>query len=107
MSTRCVAVAVIALGSVFLASACAVSVEEPLLEDENVDARVERISAPRLIRPNPIDPGHRVLSCLPDPRKTYVARDPATCETIRFICPQGSVAFFDRCGCGCQIEPLP
>jgi hypothetical protein len=107
MSTRSVAVGVIALGSVFLASACAVSVEEPLPEDEHVDTRVEQISPPRLIRPNPIDPGRRVLSCLPDPRKTYVARDPEACETIRFYCPEGSAPFFDSCGCGCEIVRRP
>jgi hypothetical protein len=105
MSTRCVAAVVIALGSVFLASACAVSVEESPPEDENVDVRVEQISAPRLIRPNPIDPGRRLLRCLPDPRKSYISRDPEACAAIRFFCTEG-VPFFDGCGCGCAVESL-
>jgi len=37
-----------------------------------------------------------------DPNRTYVSRDPEQCATIRFICEEGQVAFFDDCGCGCE-----
>jgi hypothetical protein len=40
--------------------------------------------------------------CRLDPTKEYVSRDPAQCDTIRFMCEEGSHPFFDACGCGCQ-----
>jgi hypothetical protein len=36
-----------------------------------------------------------------DPKKTYVATDPAQCATIKFVCAEGSVYFSGPCGCGC------
>lgn len=32
----------------------------------------------------------------------YVARDPAVCQAILFVCEQGLEAFYDASGCGCQ-----
>ncbi|HYH96103.1 hypothetical protein [Hyalangium sp.] len=37
-----------------------------------------------------------------DPNLSYVSRDPAQCAAILFKCPEGSTAFFNDCGCGCQ-----
>ena len=37
-----------------------------------------------------------------DPSKRYVARSPAECATIRFVCEPGTEYFADDCGCGCQ-----
>ncbi len=39
----------------------------------------------------------------------YVARDPAQCAAIFFICQPGEEAFFNECGCGCKpiTEPAP
>ncbi|WP_224372830.1 hypothetical protein [Hyalangium versicolor] len=37
-----------------------------------------------------------------DPQMSYVSRDPNECAAILFKCPEGSTAFFNDCGCGCQ-----
>lgn len=37
-----------------------------------------------------------------DPTKSYVLRNPDKCAAIDVQCPEGSTAFFDDCGCGCQ-----
>jgi hypothetical protein len=37
-----------------------------------------------------------------DPNMSYVSRDPNECPAILFKCPEGSTAFFNDCGCGCQ-----
>jgi hypothetical protein len=37
-----------------------------------------------------------------EPGYNYISRDPAECSAIRFTCPEGSSAFFNDCGCGCQ-----
>lgn len=37
-----------------------------------------------------------------DPNMSYVSRDPNECPAILFQCPEGSTAFFNDCGCGCQ-----
>ena len=39
-----------------------------------------------------------------DPARTYVSRDAAECQVIRFLCADGMEYFSDRCGCGC-LEP--
>lgn len=87
------------------AVACGPEVDEPSLEDGDLQETAAEIEfVPRRIRPpNPIDPGWRLLRCLPDPRKTYVAHDPEACAAIRFTCPPNAVPFFDRCGCGCIV----
>ncbi|WP_395832751.1 hypothetical protein [Archangium violaceum] len=30
-------------------------------------------------------------------------QEPEQCATIRFICEPGYQAFFDDCGCGCEL----
>lgn len=96
----------IVLGVGIVVSACAVTIDDPFAEEVDVaeDEIVPRpwIIRPLIIRPNPIDPGRRLLRCLPDPRKRYIARDPEVCAGMRFVCPGGE-AFFDRCGCGCFV----
>ena len=42
-----------------------------------------------------------------DPNRRYVSRDPNQCAAIRFICNEGETAFFDDCGCGCELTPAP
>jgi len=37
-----------------------------------------------------------------DPNLSYVSRDPNECPALLFKCPEGSTAFFNDCGCGCQ-----
>jgi hypothetical protein len=37
-----------------------------------------------------------------DPRLSYILRDPDECLAIDVRCPEGSTAFFNDCGCGCQ-----
>lgn len=37
-----------------------------------------------------------------DPEMTYVSRDINECPALFFKCPEGSTAFFNGCGCGCQ-----
>jgi hypothetical protein len=106
-------------GVVVLSTACAVSVDEPSLEEaleealEEEDVDQQEVAAgmelfrpriPRITRLNPIDPGWRLLGCLPDPRKDYIAHDPDVCAAIRFFCPSGSEPFFDQCGCGCIVR---
>ncbi len=36
------------------------------------------------------------------PNTTYIYRDPAQCEVIRFMCIQGKEPFSDEFGCGCK-----
>jgi len=107
--TRIVAMGM-ALGVVSLLSACVATVDEPAGEDVAVqeDAQDPILPNPylRIRRPNPFDPGRRILSCLVDPRKHYISRDPEVCAGIRFVCPD-AVAFFDLCGCGCEIGVSP
>jgi hypothetical protein len=38
----------------------------------------------------------------PDRPRNYISRDPDKCPALLFQCPQGTTAFFDGCGCGCQ-----
>ncbi|MCY1075688.1 hypothetical protein [Archangium lansingense] len=38
-----------------------------------------------------------------NPRRRYVAKSPEQCAAIRFICQPGFQAFFDDCGCGCEL----
>lgn len=89
----------------FFGVACGASVDEP--EDEFVEMQTEavdiRLPHPRLRLPNPIDPNRRFLHCLPDPRKSYIAKDPEICAGIRFYCVEG-IPFFDACGCGCEVS---
>lgn len=40
-----------------------------------------------------------------DTTRNYISTDPAECVNIRWLCPEGSVAFSDQCGCGCQTAP--
>lgn len=93
------------MGWMFLGAACALEVDEP--EDEVVEERAEavdiRVPHPRLRLPNPIDRNRRFLHCLPDPRKSYIAKDPEICAGIRFYCADGA-PFFDACGCGCETR---
>lgn len=42
-----------------------------------------------------------------DPNRRYVSRDPDQCAAIRFVCNEGETAFFDNCGCGCELTPAP
>jgi hypothetical protein len=50
----------------------------------------------------------RACLCSPrDPDRTYTSRDPEVCARVRFACPQGQVAFSDRCGCGCEPAAVP
>lgn len=39
-----------------------------------------------------------------DPDRRYVANSPEQCATVRFLCEEGSLAFFDECGCGCEVQ---
>ncbi|HKU39712.1 MAG TPA: hypothetical protein VJR89_16240 [Polyangiales bacterium] len=41
-------------------------------------------------------------ACLCDPEREYIVRDPEACKQVRFKCAEGSQAFFDDCGCGCE-----
>src|SRR5262245_50894243 len=41
-----------------------------------------------------------------DPNMTYVSRDVTECPAIFFKCPEGSTAFFNGCGCGCQSTSM-
>jgi len=34
--------------------------------------------------------------------RTYVGRSPEECAVIRFFCQEGTTAFFDPTGCGCE-----
>lgn len=107
MWSRYVAAAMLVAGAGLLASACAVTVDEGAEDEEEADVGLaeERFMwRPRIIRPTLIDPGWRILRCLPDPRKRYIARDPEACAAIRFFCAEGEEAFFDRCGCGCMLS---
>ncbi|WP_395809316.1 hypothetical protein [Archangium minus] len=36
-------------------------------------------------------------------RRKYVSKSPEQCATIRFICEPSYQAFFDDCGCGCEL----
>lgn len=38
-----------------------------------------------------------------NPRRQYVSKSPEQCATIRFVCNPGFHAFFDDCGCGCEL----
>ena len=42
--------------------------------------------------------------CSPDkePNRDYKMRNPETCKTALFRCPEGKKAFFNTCGCGCE-----
>jgi hypothetical protein len=93
------------LGLVSSMSACVAEVDDPVEEDVDVAEAAFEPILPRLRirRPNPIDPGWRLLRCLPDPRKEYIARDPDVCAGIRFFCTEG-IPFFDGCGCGCKVR---
>ena len=104
MSKRRVVAMGFVLGLGSLVNACVVAVEEPVSEDVDVqEAPLDRARLPpRIPRRNPIDPGGRLLHCLVDPRKHYVAWDPEVCAGIRFYCTEG-VPFFDQCGCGCAV----
>ena len=88
--------------------ACVADFDEMTVEtvDQHDEAMAIDVMYPRwrVRLPNPIDPGWRLLRCLPDPRKTYVAHDPDACAGIRFFCAAGSEPFFDRCGCGCIVD---
>ena len=94
------------LGLASLLGACGAVVDEPATEVEDVDLQEETLEMARppvrIRRFNPIDPGGRLLQCLQDPRKKYVARDPRICAGIRFYCEEG-IPFFDACGCGCAV----
>lgn len=97
------------LGWAAFLGACAATVDDSAVEVEDVGEGQEalaiesRLHLPvRIRRPNPIDPGGRLLHCLPDPRKEYISRDTEDCARIRFYCDAG-VPFFDRCGCGCEV----
>lgn len=37
-----------------------------------------------------------------DANKSYVSRSPDQCAAIDFLCAEGTQAFFDKCGCGCE-----
>jgi hypothetical protein len=39
-----------------------------------------------------------------DPQRSYVARSPTACQTVRFACAAGRQPFFDECGCGCEVS---
>ncbi len=95
------------LGLASALGACAVAVDDPAVDVEDVDEHEETLELARppwrIRRPNPIDPGGRLLHCLTDPRKRYVARNPDVCAGIRFYCTEG-IPFFDRCGCGCEVR---
>ncbi len=104
------------LGLVAFVGACAATVDDPVVDGEDVDATEEALDiaarlpprlplrlVPRILRMNPIDPGGRLLHCLPDPRKEYLSRDPEDCARIRFYCDPG-IPFFDSCGCGCEVS---
>jgi hypothetical protein len=39
-----------------------------------------------------------------DPTRKWVARSPAQCAAVLFICEEGLRPFFDDCGCGCEAE---
>jgi len=80
-----------------------VEVTEEELGIARLPPRLPLRLVPRIFRLNLIDPGGRLLQCLPDPRKQYLARDPDVCAGIRFYCPEG-IPFFDRCGCGCEVN---
>lgn len=46
----------------------------------------------------------RVCVCdYDDPSRSWIARDPDTCERIDFLCPPEAGYFHDRCGCGCTF----
>jgi hypothetical protein len=38
-----------------------------------------------------------------DPHRRYIRKSPEECATIRFFCQPGFQAFFDDCGCGCEL----
>jgi len=42
-----------------------------------------------------------------DPRRQYVSKSPDQCSAIRFVCEPGFRAFFDDCGCGCELARGP
>ncbi len=48
----------------------------------------------------------RACVCNPEaePWRNYVGT-PATCATIRYMCPSGKRAFQNACGCGCELFP--
>jgi hypothetical protein len=39
-----------------------------------------------------------------DPTMNYVSRDPNQCAAMTFICTEGTMHFFNECGCGCQSD---
>ena len=45
--------------------------------------------------------------CHRGPGVTYVSRSPSECAAIRFLCADGSLPFFDECGCGCAPAGEP
>jgi hypothetical protein len=108
MSKRRAAVWAVVLGLSSSATACVAYVDDSETEevDSSENALDVRFERPRIRRPNPMDPGRRLLFCLPDPRRSYVSRDPDQCAAIRFFCAEGE-AFFDRCGCGCFVGRAP
>jgi hypothetical protein len=50
---------------------------------------------------------HGQGQCGNDPAKSYISTDPAQCAALSFLCAQGSVPFFDDCGCGCEFVGEP
>jgi hypothetical protein len=40
-----------------------------------------------------------------DQNLSYVSTNADECPAILFRCPEGSTAFFNDCGCGCQASP--
>jgi hypothetical protein len=52
-----------------------------------------------------VDPKDKKPKCdYDDPQLSYVSRDPDQCPAIEFQCAEGSTAFFNDCGCGCQLS---
>ncbi len=42
-----------------------------------------------------------------DPKRSYISGELDECTAIDFQCPEGSTAFFNDCGCGCEAAPVP
>ncbi|HEX8437685.1 hypothetical protein [Archangium sp.] len=88
MSIRMISWSVLVVGASLFGMACGPTEEPPL-------ASIEQHT----------DEAEKKPPCGHEPGYTYVSRDPAECPAILFICPEGSTAFFNDCGCGCRTTP--